>query len=127
MSGTEPLRSLEDLRRLKQEVQRTMRVREATGTTIVVGMGTCGIAAGAREVMHAVMRELARHNIDAHVTTTGCTGLCSQEPRVDIAQAGGAPVTYGKVTPDMVPRIISEHLIHGRPVEEWVLGKASGA
>jgi len=91
-----------------------------------VGMGTCGISAGAREVMHAILAELERHNIDAHVTTVGCIGMCSKEPLVDIQQGNEPRVTYGNVTPAMVPRIIEEHLIRGKVVEEWVVGRVPG-
>jgi len=125
MSETRSLRSLDDLRRLRQEAHRDIRVREATNTKIIVGMGTCGIAAGAREVMHAIMEELAKNDIEANVTTVGCIGMCAQEPLVDIVQAGGSRITYGKVKPDMVPRIISEHLLQGEPVQEWVVGRTT--
>lgn len=125
MSETRTLKSLDDLRRLREDAHRDIRVREATGTKIIVGMGTCGIAAGARDVMHAVMEALAKENIEAHVTTVGCIGMCAQEPLLDIVQAGGARITYGKVKPDMVSRIISEHLLRGQPVEEWVVGKTT--
>ncbi|HEX9016010.1 MAG TPA: (2Fe-2S) ferredoxin domain-containing protein, partial [Chloroflexota bacterium] len=107
------LNSLEDLRRLKEESQREIKVRSDTGTRITVGMGTCGIASGAREVMHAILRELETQNIEANVATVGCIGLCAQEPLVDIEQAGAPRVTYGKVTPEMVPTIIVEHLVKG--------------
>src|SRR5512133_3365592 len=105
------LTSLEDLRRLKEEAQREIKVRGDTGTKITVGMGTCGIAAGARETMHAILSELEANNIEANVTTVGCIGLCAQEPLVDIEQAGAPRITYGKVSPKMVPTIITEHLI----------------
>ncbi|MBI3946496.1 MAG: (2Fe-2S) ferredoxin domain-containing protein [Armatimonadetes bacterium] len=123
MSETKALTSLEALRRLKEEAHREIHVRESTGTKIIVGMGTCGIAAGAREVMRAVLDELARQEIEVQVTTVGCIGMCAQEPLLDIVQAGGSRVTYGKVNPEMVPRIIKDHLVEGRPVEEWVIGR----
>lgn len=119
------LTSLEDLRRLKEEAQRDIKVRADTGTKITVGMGTCGIASGAREVMHAILRELESHNIEANVATVGCIGLCAQEPLVDIEQAGAPRVTYGKVTPEMVPAIIAEHLLKGNIVTQWVVAKGS--
>ncbi len=62
-------------------------------------------------------------NIDAHVTTVGCIGQCVKEPLVDIEQAGQPRITYANVKPDMVPRLIEEHLINNRPVEEWVVGR----
>jgi NADP-reducing hydrogenase subunit HndB len=86
-------------------------------------MGTCGIAAGAREVMHAVLKELDSRKIEAHVETVGCIGMCAKEPLVDIEQAGKARVRYANITPDHVPRLIEEHLIRGKIVEEWAIGR----
>ncbi len=117
------LKTLDDLKRVREEAQKSIRTRVDTGTTITVGMGTCGIAAGARETMHAILGELQQRDIDAHVTTVGCIGICAREPLVDIEQAGKPRVTYGNVRPDMVSRLIDEHLIKGRPVEEWVVGR----
>ena len=117
------LKSLEDLIRVRDEAQKVLKTRLDMGTTITVGMGTCGIAAGARETMHAILEELAHRNIDAHVTTVGCIGMCVREPLVDIEQAGQPRITYGNVKPDMVPRLIEEHLKQGRPVEDWVIGR----
>jgi NADP-reducing hydrogenase subunit HndB len=119
------LKSLEDLKRLREEAQKDIKVRLETGTTITVGMGTCGIAAGARETMHAILEELRKREIDAHVTTVGCIGMCSREPLVDIEQAGHPRITYGNVRPDMVPRLIEEHLIKGNVVQEWVFGRVA--
>jgi NADP-reducing hydrogenase subunit HndB len=117
------LKTLEDLKRVRQEAQQTLKVRLDTSTTITVGMGTCGIAAGARETMHAIIEELAKKNIDAHVATVGCIGMCVREPLVDIEQAGQPRITYGNVKPEMVPQLIEEHLINGHPVEEWVIAR----
>ncbi len=115
--------NLEELSRLRQQAQQDIRVRLDTGTRITVGMGTCGIAAGARETMQAVMAELDKRKIEAHVTTVGCIGMCGSEPLVDIEQAGSDRITYGGVKPDKVPRIIEEHLVNGRVVNEWVVGR----
>ncbi len=117
------LKTLDDLKRVRDEAQQNLKVRLDTGTTIIVGMGTCGIAAGARETMHAIIEQLAAHNIDAHITTVGCIGMCIKEPLVDIEQAGEPRITYGNVKPDMVPRLIEEHLIKGHPVDEWVVAR----
>ena len=119
------LKSLEDLERLRERAQKELKTRLETSTTITVGMGTCGIAAGARETMHAILDELDKRKIDAHVATTGCIGMCVKEPLVDIEQAGKPRVTYGRVHPDMVPRLIEEHLINGNVVEEWAVGRIS--
>ena len=117
------LKTLDDLKRVREEAQGTLKTRLDTGTTIIVGMGTCGIAAGARDTMHAILDELAARQIDAHVTTVGCIGQCVKEPLIDIEQAGSPRITYANVTPDMAPRIIEEHLVHGRPVADWIIGR----
>ncbi len=121
------MKFLEDLKRVREETQQSMRVRMDTGTTIIVGMGTCGIAAGARDTMHAIMEELAKRKIDAHVTTVGCIGMCVKEPLVDIEQAGQPRVTYANVRPDMVPQLIEQHLVKNQPVAEWVVGRVPKA
>jgi len=120
------LKTLEDLKKLREQAQDDLKVRLETGTKIIVGMGTCGIAAGARETMHAILEELKKREIEAHVTTVGCIGMCVREPLVDIEQAGKPRITYGNVKPDMVPRIIEEHLIKGNVVEEWAIGRLPG-
>ncbi len=117
------IKSLEELKKIREEAQRDLRIRTETGTRIIIGMGTCGIAAGARDVMHAILKELERRDIEAHVETVGCIGMCAKEPLVDIEQAGKPRVTYANVTPDMVPRLIEEHLVKGRVVQEWALGR----
>ncbi len=117
------LKTLEDLKKVREIAEKVLKVRLETGTRIIVGMGTCGIAAGARETMHAILEELKKREIEAHVSTVGCIGMCIKEPLVDIEQAGKPRITYGNVKPDMVPRIIEEHLIKGNVVEEWAIGR----
>jgi NADP-reducing hydrogenase subunit HndB len=117
------LKSLQDLENLRQRAQQELTVRQATGTTITIGMGTCGIAAGARQTMQAILQELDQRGIDAHVATVGCIGMCSKEPLVDIDQAGKPRVTYANILADMVPRLIEEHLIEGKVVNEWAFGR----
>lgn len=120
------LKSLKDLQALRESLQKDIKARAETGTTITVGMGTCGIAAGAREVMHAILAELEARGIDAQVTTVGCIGLCAKEPLVDIQQGDEPRVTYGNITTAMVPRMVEEHLIGGNVVDEWVVGRVAG-
>lgn len=117
------LKSLEDLQKIREQAKQDLKIRTETGTKIIVGMGTCGIAAGARETMHAILEELNKRQIDAHVTTVGCIGMCSKEPLVDIEQAGQPRVTYCNVHPDMVPRLIEDHLVNGVVVQEWAMGR----
>ncbi len=117
------LKSIADLQKIREQAQKDLKVRTETGTRIIVGMGTCGIAAGARETMHAILEELNQRGIDAHVTTVGCIGMCSKEPLVDIEQAGRPRITYSNIHPEMVPRLLEEHLVEGSVVEEWVMGR----
>lgn len=117
------LKNIEELKKLRNEAQKDLSVRTQTGTRIIIGMGTCGIAAGAREVMHAVLRELETRKIEAHVETVGCVGMCAQEPLVDIEQAGKSRVRYANITPALVPRLIEDHLIKGLVIQEWAIGR----
>jgi NADP-reducing hydrogenase subunit HndB len=117
------LKSLEELHQLRGEIQQALRVNRETRTVITVGTGTCGIAAGARETLQAIHEELAKRKIDALVVTAGCIGVCVKEPLVDIQQAGKSRIAYAKVRPDMVPRLIEEHVIKGQPVQEWLIGR----
>ena len=119
------LEGFEELQELRTRLQRDIKARTATNTTITVGMGTCGISAGAREVMEAILTELDVRGIEAHVTTVGCIGMCSKEPLVDIQQGDEPRITYGNVNRKMVPRIIEEHLVQGGVVEEWAFGRVA--
>lgn len=113
--------TLQELSRFREEQKRAARIRRDTGTRISVGMGTCGIAAGARETLEAIRTELTRRAIDADIASVGCIGMCAKEPLVDIQQAGGAHVLYANVSPEMAGRLIEEHLLRGQPVKEWVI------
>lgn len=119
------LKSLDELRSLRARLQQDIKTRTEARTTITIGMGTCGIAAGAREVMQAFLDELAARGIDAHVVTTGCIGMCSKEPLVDIQQGDGPRITYGNIDTTMVPRLIEEHIIQGQVVAPWVVGQVA--
>ena len=118
------IKSLEDLRKIKAESQKNTEARKNNDTQIIIGMGTCGIAAGAREVMAAVLEELAKRNLhDVAVLQTGCIGMCQKEPLLDIVRPGEDRVTYGPVKPQAVSRIIAEHLVNGNVVEDLVVAK----
>jgi len=120
------LKTLDELKQLRQQLQKDVQTRTETATTVTVGMGTCGIAAGAREVMRAMLDTLAARGVDAHVTTVGCIGMCSKEPLVDVKRGDDPKITYGNVTVARVPRIIDEHLGKGQVIEEWVVARAAG-
>ena len=121
------MKSLEELKALRESMQAKMnRPKDDTDTIrVVVGMATCGIAAGARPVMLAFVEELKRRGLEhVSVSQTGCAGMCRLEPMVDVMLPGQEKVTYVKVTPEMVGRIVAEHIVNGRPVEEYTIGAA---
>ncbi len=117
------MKTLEDLRKIREQALEDIKVRESgNACKVVVAMGTCGIAAGAREVMTAILDEMAKRGItDVTVTQTGCKGLCEQEPMIDICKPGQPPVTYGYVTPEKARTIIAQHLVNNSPVGDWVV------
>ena len=122
------MKTLEELNRLRERVRQDIRIRQQTDTRIIIGMGTCGIAAGARPVMLAFMDELNKRSLhNVTVSQTGCIGMCRLEPMVDVIVPGKEKVTYVKLKPEMVPRIVAEHIVNGRPVEEYTIGAAEDA
>jgi (2Fe-2S) ferredoxin len=117
------MKSLKELEEIKKRAQEMTNLREGDkGKKVIIGMGTCGIAAGARDVMTAVMDELAKRNIsDVAVTQTGCIGICEQEPILTVVRPGENSVTYGLVTPEKAREIVARHLINGNIIGEWVV------
>lgn len=113
---------LEEIR--KKALDKVVMRKENGATRIVVGLATCGIAAGAKPVLQSFRDEVKRRNLQhVQVAQTGCIGVCRLEPIVEVYRPGEAKVTYCKVTPDMAGRIISEHVVNGSPVNDWVIGK----
>ena len=121
------MKSMAELEAIRQKTLENIAMRKEVhdAARVVVGMATCGIAAGARPVMLAFMDEIAKRHLD-HVTVsqTGCAGMCRLEPMVDVYVPGQKKVTYVKLTPEMVPRIVTEHIVNGRAVEEYTIGAA---
>ena len=118
------IKNLADLRKIKAESQKETEARKHNETQIIIGMGTCGIAAGARGVMAAVLEELSKRGLhNVAVLQTGCIGMCQKEPLLDIVRPGEDRVTYGPVKPTDVPRIIADHLVNGNIVEDLVVAK----
>ena len=121
------MKSLAELEAIRQKTLENIAMRKEVhdSARVVVGMATCGIAAGARPVMLAFVEEINKRKLD-HVTVsqTGCVGRCRLEPMVDVYMPGQEKVTYVKLTPDMVPRIVAEHIVNGRPVLEYTIGAA---
>jgi len=117
------MESLEKLRQIKERaLQRRKLSSEGSRARVVVAMGTCGIAAGARDTMSAILTELERRDIaNVVVTQTGCPGLCEYEPIVQVQIGDQDIVTYGNIGPDRVAVLIQEHIAGGAPVEKWQL------
>ncbi|MCL1854822.1 MAG: (2Fe-2S) ferredoxin domain-containing protein [Clostridia bacterium] len=121
------MKSLAELDEIRQKALNKVTLRESGEdcVRVVVGLATCGIAAGARPVMRAFQEEVAKRKLqNVTVSQTGCIGMCRLEPMVDVLRPGQEKVTYVKLTPDMVPRIMAEHIVNGRPVAECAIGAA---
>ena len=118
------MKTVADLKALREKLQAEMQVRNDSGTKVVVGMGTCGIAAGAREVMTAILDEIAKRKLqNVHVEQTGCIGMCEKEVLVDVIRPGEDRITYGKVKPADAARIIGDHVVNGKIVQDLVVGR----
>jgi NADP-reducing hydrogenase subunit HndB len=117
------IKSLEDLKRIREAALEKRRVKTASGTAQVsVAMGTCGIAAGARDTMKAILNYIETNNVSGvAVTQTGCIGMCEREPIVQVTIGEQPKVTYGKVTPEIAERIMKEHVQDGKAVSEFVV------
>lgn len=114
------VKSLDDLKKIKEQALAKRQLRNASARAhITVAMGTCGIAAGARDTMKAILDFIEKDQISGVlVTQTGCIGLCEYEPIVDV-QIADAKVTYGKVTPERARAIVQEHVVGGKIIKEW--------
>ena len=122
------MKSLAELQAIREKTLNRINLRkeeEGETTRVVIGMATCGIAAGARPVMLSFMEEIQKRGLQ-HVTVsqTGCIGMCRLEPMVDVIMPGQEKVTYVHMTPEKVGRVVAEHIVNGRPVEEFTIGAA---
>jgi NADP-reducing hydrogenase subunit HndB len=118
---------IEDLQKIKDRVKGTVAVRDGSHRAkIIVHMGTCGIAAGARTVLNAFLNEINTRGVtDVILTTSGCAGLCSREPMATIELKGSAPVKYIDLDEEKTKRIFSDHVMDGKPVVEFALVQGS--
>ncbi len=119
------MKSLEELLAIRDKAKAAMTDREGTGDGIrvVVGMATCGIAAGARPVLNAFVDEVAKRNLkNVTVAQTGCIGMCQYEPIVEVFESGKDKVTYVQVSPEKVAEIVASHIVNGNPVVEYTVG-----
>jgi len=120
--------TIDDLARIRDAARYKIALRQGAGRVrINVHMGTCGIAAGARQILTSVMKEIEGKSLqDVIVTNSGCAGLCSQEPMMTIQVLGEpAPIKYVYLTPDKVRKIIESHVLNGQVVKEYALGLGS--
>ena len=121
------MKSLAELEAIRNQMldKVNLRKEDGSGIRVVVGMATCGIAAGARPVMNEFMEEIAKRNLEhVTVTQTGCIGMCRLEPIVEVYEPDKEKVTYVKMTPEKVARVVAEHIVNGKPVAEYTVGAA---
>ena len=120
------MKSIEELMAIRDKTRKNMTVREDTGDSkirVVVGMASCGIAAGARPVLNAFVDEIAKRDVKGvSVQQTGCIGMCQYEPIVEVTEPGKEKVTYVKMTPEKAVRVVNDHIVNGNPVAEFTVG-----
>ncbi|HOO56095.1 MAG TPA: (2Fe-2S) ferredoxin domain-containing protein [bacterium] len=115
--------NIEDLQKIKDRVQVTggMRSKEDKDIKVVVHMGTCGIASGARKVMSELLKIVEDKNLDIEIGQSGCIGICDREPIVSVIRKNEPQVRYGKVTPESIAEIVESHVIGGKVIDKYVL------
>lgn len=119
------MKSLAELQAIRDKARAAVDVRESSNaeTRVLVGMATCGIAAGARPVLAALVEEVAKRNVkDVMVTQTGCIGICQYEPVVEIVMPNQEKVTYVRMTAEKAVRVVNDHLVNGNVVTEYTIG-----
>ena len=119
------MKSIEELKAIRERALQNVSARgdNSDDIRIAVGMATCGIAAGARPVLSAFVEEVSRRGLkNVIVTQTGCIGMCQYEPVVEVFVPGKEKVTYEKMSPEKVPQVVTEHIVNGRPVQEFTVG-----
>ncbi len=122
------MKSLEELKAIRDKVRAQVDLREEKNDAIrvLVGMATCGIAAGARPVLNAFVEEVNKRSLNnVTVTQTGCIGICQFEPVVEVLVPGQEKVTYVNVSPEKVAKIVNDHIVNGNVVTEYTIGANS--
>jgi NADP-reducing hydrogenase subunit HndB len=117
------VKTLEDLKKIREEALEKRKAKATSGAIqVIVGMGTCGIAAGARDAMKTILDVIEKDSLSGIlVTQTGCIGICEKEPIVQVVIGEQEKVTYGKVTPEVATRIMKDHVENGKPVQSNVI------
>jgi NADP-reducing hydrogenase subunit HndB len=118
---------IQDLAKIREKTKSLMTIREGRGRArVTVHMGTCGIAAGARDIMDVLLDEIRKAGVqDVLVTTSGCAGLCNQEPMVTVELKDKPPVKYGDLTAGKMRKIFAQHVLGGKMVTDLVLAVGS--
>ncbi len=120
------MKSIEELLAIKEKAQAQIAARDADGNDgirVVVGMATCGIAAGARPVLKALTEELEKRSVkNVSVTQTGCIGMCQYEPIIEVYAPGKEKVTYVQMTAEKAVKVVTDHLVNGEVVAEYTVG-----
>lgn len=118
------MKSIADLKRMREEAKKQVELRDGNKDyRVVVGMATCGIAAGARPVLNALIEECAKQEYNCIVTQTGCIGMCTLEPIVEVFDKSGEKTTYCHINPEKAVRILKEHIGQGQIVTEYTVGQ----
>lgn len=122
-----PKLTVDDIRKMRDSSKKKISLREGEFRgKVIVHLGTCGIAAGAREIVDSILDRMDALKInDIMFSSSGCAGLCSQEPMITVELGDSSPVKYGKLNPEKAARIMDEHIMNGRVVEEFVIGMGS--
>ncbi len=119
------MKSLEELKALRDKAKQNIGVRDdgEGNYRVVVGMATCGIAAGARPILTGFSEEVAKRQLtNVTIAQTGCIGICQYEPVAEVYDPSGNKTTYVKLVPEMVAKIVSDHIVNGNPVAEYTIG-----
>ena len=119
------MKSLAELQPIRDKARASVNIRESAEaeTRVLVGMATCGIAAGAKPVLNAFVEEVAKRDLKGvMVTQTGCIGICQYEPVVEVVTPGQEKVTYVKMTAEKALRVVNDHLVNGNVVTEYTIG-----
>lgn len=118
------MKSLEELKAIREKARTGMGIRDdkAEGIRVVVGMATCGIAAGARPVLSTFVEEIAKEKLEIVVGQTGCIGICQYEPVVEIFEPEKPKVTYVNMTAEKAIKVVHQHLMNGQVVAEFTIG-----
>lgn len=122
------MKSLAELQAIRDKARAQLNLREENpdATRVMVGMATCGIAAGARPVLNALVEEAAKRNLsNVTISQTGCIGMCQYEPIIEVLVPGQEKVTYVKMTAEKAVRVINDHVVNGNVVTEFTIGSVA--